>query len=110
VFDMELFPDATGAYELTMTVLVNSDGVSRGPKEQLRDALLDRPSGKPLSCYLAAAVFSDPDETWDLPKLSNLTGMDAGQLRRRLFAESHSLTELVRRQRMQRALINRFSG
>ncbi|WP_157697745.1 hypothetical protein [Caballeronia calidae] len=109
MFDIELHPDATGASELTLVVPVDADSISRGPEDQLRVALLERPGGKSLSCYLAAAVFINPDETWDIPRLSDLTGMDETQLRRRLFAESHSLTELVRKQRMQRALINRFS-
>lgn len=109
LFDIELQPDATGASELTLVVTVNAGAMSRGPEDQLRVAFLERPRGKYLSRYLAAAVFSNPDETWDLPKLRDLTGLDETQLRRRLFAESHSLTELVRRQRMQRALIDRFS-
>lgn len=99
--DYWLLPDITGAAAAIWWIDERSPPA--GPLQMLRDAFYEPRHS--FSATLSRAVFLYPERPWSLTSIAADLCKPARSVQMRLFRENESFAAIVRRQRLQRALL-----
>jgi hypothetical protein len=103
---MYVSPDAGGAAEIVLDPPGELSSIGeRSFIERIRTALDQKAATRQLTRELATAVFCLPKADWSMSRVASVLGINGQRLSQRLNWENHCLTEIVRRQRYQRTLL-----